>query len=64
MDRIKPKDQDMLSVGREFHRSRLAQQCSACAYEILVPEVCRPLPASGRVGLLQIDKQLAAATGA
>ena len=64
MDRIEPKDQDMLSVGREFHRSRLAGQFSACAYEILVPEVRRLLPARGRVGISQTDKQPAAAMGA
>ena len=64
MDRIKPKDQDVLSVSREFHRSRLAHQCSACAYEILVPEVRRPLPARGRVGLSEIAKQPMVAMGA
>ena len=64
MDRVEPKDQDTLSVGREFYRSRLAPQFSACAYEILVPEVRRQLPARGRAGLSRIGKQPMAATGA
>ena len=64
MDRIEPRDPDMLSVGRVFHSSRLAHQCSASAYEILVPEVRKSLPARGRAGLSEIDKQPVAATGA
>ena len=64
MDRIEPKDKDVLSVGRAFHRSRLVHEWSASAYEILVPEVRRPVPAGGRVGRSEMDKRPAAAMGA
>lgn len=64
MDRIEPKNEDRLSVGRAFHRSRLVHQWSASAYEILVPEVRRPMSARGRVGCSEIDTRPTAAMGA
>ena len=64
MDRIEPKDKDMLSVGRAFHRSRLVHEWSASAYEILVPEIRRPVPARDRVGRSETDKPAAVAKGA
>lgn len=43
MDRTKNSEGCPLQVHRHFVRSRLEQEFLHCAYEILVPKICRPL---------------------
>ena len=39
MDRIKPEGKVSVLVKRGFHNSRLVDECSASAYEIIIPEI-------------------------
>jgi len=64
MDRIEPSSKNPLSVRRGFSRSRLEGELAAWAYEIVVPEVRKPVLPRQRVLGSNSDKQPAAATGA
>ena len=47
MDRTALKDPKRLEVGREFRRSRLAEQWAASAYERLIPIAWRSAGSMG-----------------
>ena len=64
MERHEPKGRTLPSVRRGFARSRLEQQFLACAYERVVPQVCRDI-AVGRQGRIkQLTPTHQAAAGA
>jgi len=64
MERTEPKGQTLPSVRRGFVRSRLERQFLACAYERVVPQVCRDIAVARQPSIEQIIPTRHAATGA